>query len=990
MPMHPDGFWVPELSPKQMEIFNCNSRYLLVSGPRYSGKCVDARTIVWGQAGLRRISSFAQNLSPGEQVPISYVVASLNTDASKPTPAVATSAYRDPSTKGFEISVDGGFALKCSAWHPIWSCVNGRFKYRTASEIKSLVRLDKKVDVPIWSSDLEWDCPPKTVCFFHYGKESDKAREIVKRLIPFRGMAVSKAAKASKTNYDTVKKYADEQNHPKQWSVEITIDVAYLLGVLVGDGALGNAKKHHSAWLSSGDSEITDRVDNILAEHFNGSLRKGSTYDWCIRSVKLRAMLVHLEMDKYAHEKSIPDCIVESPKPVIRSFLQGLFDTDGCALKTGRVEYCSSSKELSEDVQSLLLCFGVASTRKFRPNNKRGAWHIYIDCDASLFAKRVGFCLTRKRVKNETAKAKKTTRKQSYPESIIPALKRLSLTRFERGAQKNLLSRHLKRGNRLRSLDNYTRGDYRINQDRLRVFIDFTKASGDVEINRYFLNGDFLWRSIKSVTSCAVDLYDITVKTHHNFIANGFVNHNTIACSHRLVRHLWESNGARVAIFAKTLKSAKQGGTYQELLESILPEWLDVGLKSEHGARFRWHTEPKIDGASRTPMFAIENYYGGKSEAYLFSLDHDDDVESKVKNTYFSMFYFIELSNFFSRDVFTITTTQLRMKKLPFEGHQWMGDTNPAEDGEKSWIYKLWYQKEKPLEAEAAMIKHLKVIEVYIADNPYLSIDQIEDLKAKYAHDPELYERYINGKWTVATRSGHFSDVFLPNIHIRGDASHYDKAKWQIIVPTVNCFELLTGWDLGETNHSAHIAQTRTVNQNSAYDFIDELCCIDQQTGIADFTEAFMEKMDFWEEYIRQTYKRNTIRWRHWSDDTATNYKATIDTTQKLQVARLSGNRIWLQGIAKPKGSIRQRVNITRQLLFESRLFVSAQLVYSIKMFRSLKKGTGTVNFVDRWDPTKHVFDSMTYIIAGEEPNAIIGRIPKVDRAARPVSIALA
>ena len=32
------GIWMPRLSPKQYEIFNCYERYVLVSGPRYSAK----------------------------------------------------------------------------------------------------------------------------------------------------------------------------------------------------------------------------------------------------------------------------------------------------------------------------------------------------------------------------------------------------------------------------------------------------------------------------------------------------------------------------------------------------------------------------------------------------------------------------------------------------------------------------------------------------------------------------------------------------------------------------------------------------------------------------------------------------------------------------------------------------------------------------------------------------------------------------------------
>lgn len=463
----------------------------------------------------------------------------------------------------------------------------------------------------------------------------------------------------------------------------------------------------------------------------------------------------------------------------------------------------------------------------------------------------------------------------------------------------------------------------------------------------------------------------------------------TTGCCHRLIRHLWENQGPRVAIFAKTIKSAKHGGTYQKITEEYIPEWIASGMKSEFGYRPSWHTKPKTDGATRTSMFCLGNYYGTKSECYLFSLDHDDDIEAKIKNTEFSMFYFIELSNFYTRNVFTLTKASLSMMpRIPFEAHQWMADTNPSDEGEESWIYKLWYGKQQPDGEDDGFTKHLKVIEAYIEDNPYLSPEYIADLKGSYAHDQELYDRYILGKWTTANRSGHFNDVFLPNTHVQGDCSAIDKANWQIIVPISTCHELFTGWDLGDVNHSACIAQKRIVGNNATYDFIDELVCIDEQIGIDDFTEAFMEKMDYWENLIRERYKRPQIMWRHWSDDSAFNFQATISGTQQLQVARISDHRILLQGISKPRGSVRKRIDLFRRLLFENRIFISSQLVFLIKMLRSLKKGKTEAKFINRWDPLKHSLDSTSYLLAGEEPLDLSTRNePHVEKAHQPISV---
>lgn len=38
MPVNSDGYWIPQLSERQIEIFNAYERYVLVSGPRKSAK----------------------------------------------------------------------------------------------------------------------------------------------------------------------------------------------------------------------------------------------------------------------------------------------------------------------------------------------------------------------------------------------------------------------------------------------------------------------------------------------------------------------------------------------------------------------------------------------------------------------------------------------------------------------------------------------------------------------------------------------------------------------------------------------------------------------------------------------------------------------------------------------------------------------------------------------------------------------------------------
>lgn len=464
----------------------------------------------------------------------------------------------------------------------------------------------------------------------------------------------------------------------------------------------------------------------------------------------------------------------------------------------------------------------------------------------------------------------------------------------------------------------------------------------------------------------------------------------TFLCLNKIVRHLWEINGARFAMFAKTVKSAREGGSYQTLTDEILPQWFSANLTSPKGARCEYIKAPWCDNATRTHKFRLRNYWNTMSEFYLFSLEHDHEIEQKVKNLAFSGFYFIELSNFEKRDVFNFTKPQLRMTpRIPYALHQWMADTNPAEDGEESWIYKLFYEKDPPEEGkdrpkmeegedDSDYRDQLHVIEFAIDDNPRLEKEQVTDLKQSYMSDPDLYDRYILGKWKAASRKGIFADVFLPATHVHGEAAGSNEANWQIIVPARSTWELISGWDLGDTNHSAHIGAKRLAGGNTCYDIIDEIVAIKEKVSIADFTDAFVERMDYWERFMRSEYNTDKILWRHWSDASSFTYKSAPGGSEERIVTAHSHGRINLLAVAKPRGSVRARAGLVRRLLFEGRLYFSAQLFFTLKMLRNLRRTANSLNFIDTHNPLKHPFDSLSYMLGGEEPIDITASLPAV------------
>lgn len=458
----------------------------------------------------------------------------------------------------------------------------------------------------------------------------------------------------------------------------------------------------------------------------------------------------------------------------------------------------------------------------------------------------------------------------------------------------------------------------------------------------------------------------------------------------KICRHLWETNGAQVAMFSKLLKNAKDGGTWKILHKRIVPEW----IAGKFGFAYTTYTAEgkpgaKVDGQTRTPFFRVRNYYGGESECMLFSLDHDDDIEDKIKEQEFSMIYFSELDKFRNRKVLSISLPRLRMSHLKYEQQQWMADTNPSEDGEDSWIYKLWYQeatwdyetylhnaKEKGIKPMTEHMftqfqKGLELHEFKPRENPRVDPRQLEELESAYYYDAGLYARYVEGKWIYGDgdASLHFKNQFKPH-HIIGNVSDRDETQWEVITPSDSISELISGWDIGDVNHAASLIEKKPIEElingqrvfRSHFNILDELVSIGLPVSVMDFTDAVMELIEAIETHAGRQLNLDNA----WSDSSSLDkYSAVGDTFPHRQVFNASGGRIQLIGVPKPKHSVKARVLLLKMLLAQDRIHVSAHCLRTIKMLKELKKGSTPLTYVVP-DENKHIFDALTYALFHE------------------------
>lgn len=444
----------------------------------------------------------------------------------------------------------------------------------------------------------------------------------------------------------------------------------------------------------------------------------------------------------------------------------------------------------------------------------------------------------------------------------------------------------------------------------------------------------------------------------------------TLACLHRLVRHMWETPGASVGIFAKTIKLAKDEGIWTDLINYIIPIWEKnlegFGFTTMDGNKV---PGPKQDNQTRTVYFGLKNYWGGTSTCRLFSIEHDHEVASKVQGKRFSMVYFSELAMFKSKVILAATYEQLRMIHLlpkpgePDVSHQWMADTNPDVDlGTNSWIYKLWYvERIDPNYKDKNYQGKLELIEMFAEENPYNRQEDRDELANNCAGEVGLYQAWVEGKWPPGTGSGkhHFTGVFSRDIHVIGAGPNENG---RIAIPS-NTSLLLSGWDLGRTNqacgivHEWHRKDERGV-ERVCFSVLDELVLLKERTTLSIVAQEFIEKK---REVEKQCAK--TPGWIHWTDDSSINvWNPTSGTFDYQEILSATRGEIRMQGVPHTDGSVKARVRLVRRLLRENRLFVAARCERLIAMFENLQQGSSEKEFV-QWNEHKHSFDWLSYVL---------------------------
>lgn len=452
----------------------------------------------------------------------------------------------------------------------------------------------------------------------------------------------------------------------------------------------------------------------------------------------------------------------------------------------------------------------------------------------------------------------------------------------------------------------------------------------------------------------------------------------TFCCQHIACDHAWETDRADICILSFTQSVGLDSGIWQHLTEIFLPEW--IGGTDQNGKPFggrfgmEWVRQPYIQNVTKKPACSIKNKHGTVSKFSLQSLRLEDDVEAIFKSRSYSMIWVNELSKFKKRKTFDTLKQCLRMPHLKTHQHLFLADTNPdLELGSSSPWYELWYGlasmgDDCPVDLKP-LRDSLRLIEFTVDDNHALSAEKKAQLRADFAHNPDLMAAYYYGKWVTASQDALFYSVFKPNIHVIGDPDTPAIPNPEVMVPSDDCHELILGLDPGARNCAAAILEKVTLIQDkrevSAFSWLDEHIIIGEDFHLEDFIEELVRKMEFWEKQILN--KPSKVIWRCWSDRSVFDMKVPFTSRFWHEfIYDLSDGKITCMAADRGRGSLGVRVDFFRKIIWQERIRISKnKCPHGIQMVQSIRRGKGAA-VIDRGSPWKHSFDSISYPIVSE------------------------
>jgi replicative DNA helicase len=318
-----------------------------------------------------------------------------------------------------------------------------------------------------------------------------------------------------------------------------------LLGHLIGDGC---TLPTHALQYTTHERDLAEGVAALASEVFKDEVRpriarERQWYQVYLSSTRQHTHRVHSAVTDWlrqlgvwnlrSYEKRVPAEVFKQPNTGIACFLRHLWATDGSIqLIKGKktrpiIYYASSSAQLSQDVQALLLRLGINARRQCIAQNGKGRdqYHVTVTGKPDLlqFARLVGAAGAYRQGRLAEVEAylqlhPANTNRDIIPHAVwrqyvVPAMQREKLT--SRQLQAAVGNAYCGTGlyKQNVSRDRAARVAHVVNSPELK-----TLAESDVYWDRL----------VMIEAGQTEEVFDLTVPRLHNFVANDVIAHNSL------------------------------------------------------------------------------------------------------------------------------------------------------------------------------------------------------------------------------------------------------------------------------------------------------------------------------------------------------------------------------------------------------------------------------------------------------------------------------
>jgi deoxycytidine triphosphate deaminase len=304
---------------------------------------------------------------------------------------------------------------------------------------------------------------------------------------------------------------------------------ATLLGLMISEGQCNTPG--HSPTYTTADPAMVALLESTIAASGLGEITYKGRYGYRLVNRKGRGgiaernraheWLRNLGLNVGAADKFVPQIIFTAPESAVRLFLQALFSGDGSVYHSDAgvfLEYYSNSRRLIEDVHHLLLRFGVFSLiREKTTAIGTQARKIQIaDKEQILrFAQKIGF-------------SPGSVKQRLLEEKVLPLIaaqprRKSNFDTLPREAWAVAGTAVRVGGLSLNALDIRTSPSQSMPMSAARRVALMT---GDPYVSP-LVDGP-VWDVVEQIEPAGFEeVFDITVPTLHNFVANDFIVHNS-------------------------------------------------------------------------------------------------------------------------------------------------------------------------------------------------------------------------------------------------------------------------------------------------------------------------------------------------------------------------------------------------------------------------------------------------------------------------------